>query len=197
MATARVERRLAAILAADVVGYSRLMERDEDRTLARLKAHRREFIEPLIAEYQGRVVKLMGDGALVEFASVVDAVRCAVLIQRGMAERVREVDEPAVVGPLTVVGIDGQAEQEVGRRPGGERGQGLGREIVLRGEGDLDVLAGLALEGGDEFPDHIVLSGIDLPQLPPDDEVGAPGDNRRQRERGGEEDGPDPHGAAP
>ena len=83
MASARVERRLAAILAADVVGYSSLMERDEDRTLARLKAHRREFVEPLIAEYQGRVVKLMGDGALVEFASVVDAVRCAVLIQQG------------------------------------------------------------------------------------------------------------------
>jgi TolB-like protein/class 3 adenylate cyclase len=87
MAAARVERRIAAILAADVVGYSALMERDEDRTLARLKAHRQEFIEPLIAEYQGRIVKLMGDGVLVEFASVVDAVRCAVLIQRGMAER--------------------------------------------------------------------------------------------------------------
>jgi adenylate cyclase len=63
------------------------MERDEDRTLARLKAHRKEFLEPLIAEHQGRIVKLMGDGTLVEFGSVVDAVRCAVLIQRGMAER--------------------------------------------------------------------------------------------------------------
>src|SRR3954467_12180560 len=93
MTTARVERRLAAILAADVVGYSRLTERDEDRTLARLKAHRTELVEPLIAEYQGRVVKLMGDGALVEFASVVDAVRCAVLIQRGMAGREAEVTE--------------------------------------------------------------------------------------------------------
>src|SRR3954468_19791101 len=93
MTTARVERRLAAILAADVVGYSALMERDEDRTLARLKAHRREPIDPLIAEYQGRIVKLMGDGLLVEFASVVDAVRCAVLIQRGMAEREAEVAE--------------------------------------------------------------------------------------------------------
>jgi class 3 adenylate cyclase/TolB-like protein len=86
-AAARIERRLAAILAADIVGYSRLMEQDEDRTLARLKAHRREFVEPLIAEYQGRVVKLMGDGLLAEFASVVDAVRCAVLIQQGMAQR--------------------------------------------------------------------------------------------------------------
>src|SRR4051794_18545772 len=93
MAAVRAERRLAAILAADVVGYSTLMERDEDRTLARLKAHRTEFVEPLIAEYQGRIVKLMGDGALCEFASVVDAVRCAVLIQQGMAEREAAVPE--------------------------------------------------------------------------------------------------------
>jgi adenylate cyclase len=91
MVTARVERRLAAILAADVVGYSALMERDEDRTLARLKALREELTDPLIAEHHGRVVKLMGDGTLVEFASVVDAVRCAVLIQRGMAEREAEL----------------------------------------------------------------------------------------------------------
>src|SRR6187200_1835037 len=94
MATARVERRLAAILAADVVGYRRLTERDEDRTLARLKALRTELVEPLIAEYQGRVVKLMGDGLLAEFASVVDAARCAVLVQRGVAER--EADVPSI-----------------------------------------------------------------------------------------------------
>src|SRR5690349_7446706 len=90
MAAARVERRLTAILAADVVGYSSLMERDEDRTLARLKAHRRELVEPLNAERGGRLVKLMGDGVLAEFASVVDAVRCAVLIQRGTAGREAE-----------------------------------------------------------------------------------------------------------
>ncbi len=93
MAAARVERRLAAILAADVVGYSRLMERDEAGTLERLKLHRREIIDPLIAEHHGRVVKLMGDGALCEFASVVDAVACAVAIQRGMAEREANVPE--------------------------------------------------------------------------------------------------------
>ena len=93
MMAARVERRLAAILAADVVGYSSLVERDEDRTLARLKAHRQELVEPLVAEYQGRVVKLTGDGALCEFASVVDAVRCAVLIQQAMAERERDAPE--------------------------------------------------------------------------------------------------------
>ncbi len=94
METAQAGRRLAAILAADVVGYSALMERDEDRTLARLKALRRELIEPLIAEHHGRIVKLMGDGTLVEFASVVDAVRCAVLVQQGMAERETGMPEP-------------------------------------------------------------------------------------------------------
>jgi TolB-like protein/class 3 adenylate cyclase/tetratricopeptide (TPR) repeat protein len=83
----RTERKLAAILAADVVGYSRLVGDDEAGTIARLKALRKDFIEPLIAEYHGRVVKLMGDGALVEFASAVDAVECAVAIQKGVAER--------------------------------------------------------------------------------------------------------------
>jgi adenylate cyclase len=83
----RVERRLAAILAADVVGYSRLMGQDEPGTLARLKAHRRELIDPEIAEHKGRVVKTTGDGILIEFPSVVEAVACAVVVQRGMRER--------------------------------------------------------------------------------------------------------------
>jgi TolB-like protein/class 3 adenylate cyclase len=83
----RVERKLAAILAADVVGYSRLVGADEAGTIARLKALRKEFIEPLVTEYRGRMVKLTGDGALVEFASAVDAVECAVAIQNGVAER--------------------------------------------------------------------------------------------------------------
>jgi len=82
-----VARKLAAILAADVVGYSRLMEADVEDTLADLKACRRELIEPSIARNEGRMIKLMGDGALVEFPSVVGAVRCAVEVQRGMAER--------------------------------------------------------------------------------------------------------------
>jgi TolB-like protein/class 3 adenylate cyclase len=82
-----MERRLAAILVADVVGYSRLMEIDEVGVLGDLQAHRRELIDPTIAEHHGRIVKLIGDGVLVEFASVVDAVACAVDIQRGMAER--------------------------------------------------------------------------------------------------------------
>jgi adenylate cyclase len=83
----RVERRLTAILAADVAGYSRLMGADEEGTLARLKAHRRELVDPKIAEHRGRIVKTTGDGLLVEFASVVDAVRCADEFQRAMAER--------------------------------------------------------------------------------------------------------------
>jgi adenylate cyclase len=83
----RDHRRLAAIVSADVVGYSRLMGRDDSGTLAGLKAHRRELIDPKIAEYGGRIVKTTGDGLLLEFPSVVDAVRCAVDVQRGMAER--------------------------------------------------------------------------------------------------------------
>src|SRR5438105_2313651 len=83
----RVERRLAAILAADVAGYSRLMGQDEAGTLARLRAHRRQLIDPKIAEHRGRIVKTTGDGLLVEFPSVVEAVACAVAVQRGMAER--------------------------------------------------------------------------------------------------------------
>src|SRR5689334_14748467 len=80
-------RRLAAILAADVAGYSRLMGADEEGTLERLKAHRRELLDPKVAEHHGRIVKTTGDGVLVEFGSVVDAVRCAIDVQRGMAER--------------------------------------------------------------------------------------------------------------
>jgi adenylate cyclase len=78
MADERVERRLAAILAADVVGYSRLVGIDEEGTLAALKALRKSLIDPKVTEHRGRIVKNTGDGALVEFASAVDAVRCAV-----------------------------------------------------------------------------------------------------------------------
>jgi class 3 adenylate cyclase len=91
MAAARAERRLAAILVADVVGYSRLVEQDEAGTLSALRTLRREVIDPLLAEHHGRIVKLMGDGAIAEFASVVDAVACAVAVQKGVAERQAEV----------------------------------------------------------------------------------------------------------
>jgi adenylate cyclase len=83
----RVERRLAAILAADIAGYSRLMGQNEAGTLARLRGHRRELIDPSIAEHKGRIVKTTGDGILIEFPSVVEAVACAVTVQRGMAAR--------------------------------------------------------------------------------------------------------------
>ena len=87
MAEGRVERRLAAILCADVAGYSRLMGTDEEGTLAVLKSDRRELIDPLIAQHRGRIFKTTGDGLLIEFASVVDAVRCAVVLQQGMEDR--------------------------------------------------------------------------------------------------------------
>src|ERR1700681_3772013 len=91
LATERVERKLAAILAAELAGYSRLMGADEEGTLARLKALRRELADPKIKEHRGRIVKTAGDGLLIEFASVVDAVRCAVEVQREMAERNADV----------------------------------------------------------------------------------------------------------
>ena len=86
-------RRLAAILAADMAGYSRLMGVDEEGTHERLKAHFGQFVEPKIAEHRGRTVKNTGDGLLAEFSSVVDAVRCAVEIQRGMKDREPDVPE--------------------------------------------------------------------------------------------------------
>src|SRR6266849_3512562 len=82
----RVDRRLAAIMAGDIAGYSRLMGIDEEGTLRQLKAHRKELIDPKITEHRGRIVKTTGDGMLVEFVSVVDAVRCGGDSQRGMAE---------------------------------------------------------------------------------------------------------------
>src|SRR5262249_7339378 len=84
MAEERVQRRLAAILVADVVGYSRLMEADEAGTLAALRAWRTTILQPLVAKHQGRIVKLMGDGALADFASAVNAVACAVELQGAM-----------------------------------------------------------------------------------------------------------------
>src|SRR5580700_6693545 len=83
----RAERRLAAILAADVAGYSRLIGADEEGTLHRIRAIRTEVIDPKVAEHHGRLVKTTGDGLLIEFSSVVDALRCAAEIQREMVER--------------------------------------------------------------------------------------------------------------
>jgi adenylate cyclase len=88
-----MERRLSAIFAADMVGYSRLMEADEVGTLNRQKAHRAELFDPALKDFHGRIVKEMGDGVLVEFPSVVEAVQCAVIIQQGMADREAEVPD--------------------------------------------------------------------------------------------------------
>jgi TolB-like protein/class 3 adenylate cyclase len=113
MAKARVERRLAAVLAADVVGYSRLVEQDEASTLAAIKDLREQAIDPLLAEHKGRIVKLMGDGAIMEFASVVDAVACAVAVQKAVA--------------------DGQAKSPPGRRIVFRIGVNLG-DLVVEGD---------------------------------------------------------------
>jgi len=88
-----MERHLAAILTADVVGYAGLIERDEAGTIERLRAHRKEVFEPEIEKHHGRVFKLMGDGLLAEFGSAVDAVECAVVLQRRMRERNRAAIE--------------------------------------------------------------------------------------------------------
>src|SRR6516164_7794290 len=112
-------RRLTAILAADVAGYSRLMGADEEGTHERLKAHLGELVNPKIEERRGRIVKNTGDGFLAEFASVVDAVRCAVEVQRGMAER--------NAGTL--------ADQRIGFRIGVNLGDVIGEEQDIFGDG--------------------------------------------------------------
>ena len=87
MASDQTKRKLAAVLVADIAGYSRLMGADEEGTLARLKLLRRELVDPKNKQHRGRIVKTTGDGMLIEFLSVVDAVRCAIEVQQGMVER--------------------------------------------------------------------------------------------------------------
>src|SRR5437763_14756893 len=94
---AKIERRIAVVLCADVVGYSRLMGSDEEGTLAALNSVRRDIVDPNIADYRGRIVRSMGDGLLVEFNSVIDAVQCATAIQNAMAARaVEPVPKPEI-----------------------------------------------------------------------------------------------------
>ena len=93
MAQQTVQRRLAAILAADVVGYSRLMSADEEGTFAALKARRHGILQPMVATYRGRIIKVMGDGVLVEFASAVSAVQCAIDLQKAMAAANHDLPE--------------------------------------------------------------------------------------------------------
>ena len=117
MAEARVERRLAAILAADIAGYSRFMGTDEVGTLSALKAHRLDVVDPAIAAHKGRIVKTTGDGMLVEFASAVDAVTCAVAVQEKMAERTVGGAEPRIqrrsASPCTTTSLSSKASMRV------------------------------------------------------------------------------------
>ena len=151
MALAREQRKLAAIVAADVVGYSRLMGRDESGTLARLREHRKERLEPALTRYGGRLVKLTGDGALVEFASAVDALSAAIEFQQAMADV--NLDQPSDaafvfriglhVGDLIVEeddlygdGVNVAARLEGEAPVGGvePRGRGRGRGQAQRGD---------------------------------------------------------------
>ena len=113
MVQKRLERRLAAVLVADVAGYSRLMERDEEGTHQRLSTLQHELIDPTIREFQGRFIKNTGDGALVEFASVVDAVRCAVEIQRRVFERNADVPSDRRIEFRISRACDGRKESNV------------------------------------------------------------------------------------
>ncbi len=152
MTEQRVQRRLAAVLATDMVGYSRLMEADERGTIARQKTLRDELIDPRIAEHNGRIVKTTGDGLLVEFASVVDATECAVAVQRALAEREAEIAEDRRIqyriginlGDIVIEGDDifGEGVNVAARlesiaQPGGICVSGMVREAVSK-KLDLD-----------------------------------------------------------
>ena len=112
MITTTATRRLAAILAADVVGYSRLMGADEEGTLERLKTHRRQLIDPQIGDHRGRIVKTTGDGLLAEFGSIVDAVPSAVAVQQAMPERNADVRVDDRIELRTGINLGGDPEQE-------------------------------------------------------------------------------------
>ncbi len=132
-------RKLAAILAADIVGYSRLTQVDEDRTLARIRALRSDLIDPTIAVHHGRVVKRTGDGAIVEFRSVVDAVRCAVEVQNAMVERNSGVPEENRIVFRMGIHLGDIVEESDGDL------MGDGVNIAAR-------LEGIATPGGSVFP---------------------------------------------
>jgi adenylate cyclase len=145
MAEKRSQRRLAAILAADVVGYSRLMEADEAGTLAALKARRRDVLEPLVARHKGRIFKIVGDGVLVEFTSIVNAVQCAIDLQKGMATANRDLPD----------------ERQIILRIGVNFGDVINEDGDLRGNGIVTatLLEGLAEPGG------IIVSGAAYDQI--------------------------------
>ncbi len=159
MAPERVERRLAAIFVADVVGYSRLVGADEEGTIARLGALRKELIDPCIDKHHGRIVKTTGDGLLVEFASAVDAVRCTVEFQRALAER--EADQPEDLRIAFRIGINvGDIVIE------GDDILGDGVNIAARLEG-LAEPGGICISGSarDQVRDKLEISLKDLGEI--------------------------------
>jgi hypothetical protein len=150
------ERRLSAILAADVAGYSRLMGADEEGTVAALKAHRKTVVDPAIANHRGRIVKTTGDGMLMEFASAVDAVRCAVDIQRSIAERSEAVPPPSNPVPR---GIAARASRALlpyhgarGRRGSAGRCSSLGHGVSERFQSEAQLFFGATALGGSRMP---------------------------------------------
>lgn len=149
----RVERRLIAVLIADVAGYSRLMGTDEEGTLAALKAIRRELGDPKIAEHHGRIVKTTGDGVLVEFASVIDAARCAVVVQREMARRNADIPHPKL--SPSILKLCARRDRPKGERKRSSRSKAYGsnsdrpsrgRSGVGRGGRNIGLIEVFALE---------------------------------------------------
>jgi adenylate cyclase len=186
MAEDRIQRRLTAILAGDVAGYSRLIGEDEEGTLARLKAHRRELVDPTIDCHAGRIVKTTGDGILVEFASIVDAVRCAVAIQRGMAGRNADVPQRqriefrigAHVGDIVIDdddifgdGVNIAARLEGVAEPGGIC---FSEDVVRQVRGKLDVE--LEDKGNQQLKN--IAEPVRVYAVHLGDRVGAPSDSR-------------------
>jgi adenylate cyclase len=157
LAEERVERRLAAILCADVVGYSRLMGgADEEKTLAVLKGHRRELIDPLIDQHRGRIFKTTGDGMLIEFASVVDAVRYAVVVQRGMEDRNANLPESECIRFRIGINLGDVMVDE-----GDMFGDGVNvaaRIEALAAPGEICVSASVREQVGEKLPDRVCRS---------------------------------------
>jgi adenylate cyclase len=158
MAEERVVRRLAAILAADVVGYSQLMGADEEGTLAALKAQRRELVDPIIARHTGRIVKTMGDGILVEFPSPVEAVRCAVEIQQGVVRRAHGVAEDRRIAWRIGINLGDVIAEEHDLY-----GDGVNIAARLEGLAEAD---GICVSRGvrDQVRDRLAVSFVDLGQ---------------------------------
>ncbi len=154
-----VTRRLAAIVAADVAGYSRLIAADEEGTLAALRAHRAELIDPRITEYHGRIANTAGDSILIEFPSVVEALRCAVDVQRGMAERNGELAEDRWIAFRVGINLGDVIEQD-----GDLLGDGVNVAARLEGLADPGGIC-LSRAARDQVRDRIEVALEDLGEV--------------------------------